>query len=318
MSRLLPHASPRAPSSSPPAARARSTPTPPIPPWPPATASPSPRQPAPSSPTWSSTSSIPPRSPSTARRASSSPKRCAARARTCATIAASASWSATIRCSNSPRATWWPAPSPAKAWPNPGQRRAGRSSAALRPVYLDMRHVRDIDLAARFPGISAFLAHYGLDLSRDLIPVRPAAHYLMGGIRTDLGGRTIARRALRRRRGRLHRRPRRQSPGLELSARRPRLRRARRALHARRRAAARRHAAPDPGRAPMQLSPPEEAARGESHRRVASLHVGQRRPAARGVFAATRAWPRRLHCEAALAEIAATGRASRRLAEAQA
>ncbi len=52
-----------------------------------------------------------------------------------------------------------------------------------------MRHVR-IDLAARFPGISAFLAQYGLDLRRDLIPVRPAAHYLMGGIRTDLGGRT--------------------------------------------------------------------------------------------------------------------------------
>ena len=64
------------------------------------------------------------------------------------------------------------------------------ATPALRPVYLDMRHVHGIDLAARFPGISAFLAHYGLDLSRDLIPVRPAAHYLMGGIRTDLGGRT--------------------------------------------------------------------------------------------------------------------------------
>jgi L-aspartate oxidase len=61
---------------------------------------------------------------------------------------------------------------------------------ALRPVYLDMRHVSGIDLNARFPGISAFLAQYGLELGRDLIPVRPAAHYLMGGIRTDLGGRT--------------------------------------------------------------------------------------------------------------------------------
>jgi L-aspartate oxidase len=59
-----------------------------------------------------------------------------------------------------------------------------------RPVYLDMRHVRNVDIPARFPGISAFLAHYGLDLRRDLIPIRPAAHYLMGGIRTDLGGRT--------------------------------------------------------------------------------------------------------------------------------
>ena len=67
---------------------------------------------------------------------------------------------------------------------------ASGSAAALRPVYLDMRHIHNIDLIARFPGISAFLAQYGLDLRRDLIPVRPAAHYLMGGIRTDLGGRT--------------------------------------------------------------------------------------------------------------------------------
>ena len=58
------------------------------------------------------------------------------------------------------------------------------------PVYLDMRHVTQIDPATRFPGIAGFLAGQGLDLRRDLIPVRPAAHYLMGGIRTDLGGRT--------------------------------------------------------------------------------------------------------------------------------
>ena len=50
-----------------------------------------------------------------------------------------------------------------------------------------------LDLQQRFPGISAFLARYGLDLARDLIPVRPAAHYLMGGIRTDLMGRTNLR-----------------------------------------------------------------------------------------------------------------------------
>src|SRR5580704_9060442 len=57
------------------------------------------------------------------------------------------------------------------------------------PVYLDMRHVKR-DLHARFPGISAFLAKYHLELGRDLIPVRPAAHYLMGGVRTDVHGRT--------------------------------------------------------------------------------------------------------------------------------
>ncbi len=57
------------------------------------------------------------------------------------------------------------------------------------PVYLDMRHVAEkTDLKTRFPGISKFLAGYGLELVRDKIPVRPAAHYFMGGIRTDVNG----------------------------------------------------------------------------------------------------------------------------------
>ncbi len=63
-------------------------------------------------------------------------------------------------------------------------------SGNARTVHLDMRHVKGVDLHQRFPGISRFLSRYSLDLSRDLIPVRPAAHYLMGGIRTDLMGRT--------------------------------------------------------------------------------------------------------------------------------
>ncbi|MGA2634672.1 MAG: L-aspartate oxidase [Terracidiphilus sp.] len=67
------------------------------------------------------------------------------------------------------------------------------AGGAARPVYLDMRHITSIDPRKRFPGISAFLSQYGLDLARDLIPVRPAAHYLMGGIRTDLAGRTSLR-----------------------------------------------------------------------------------------------------------------------------
>jgi L-aspartate oxidase len=66
---------------------------------------------------------------------------------------------------------------------------SGRPGEVL-PVYLDMRHVTGIDLDARFPGISAFLHQNGLDLARDLIPVRPAAHYLMGGVRTDVDGQT--------------------------------------------------------------------------------------------------------------------------------
>jgi L-aspartate oxidase len=61
-------------------------------------------------------------------------------------------------------------------------------------VYLDMRHVATgpnaKDLKARFPGISKFLGKYQMELGRDLIPVRPAAHYLMGGVKTDVQGRT--------------------------------------------------------------------------------------------------------------------------------
>jgi L-aspartate oxidase len=78
----------------------------------------------------------------------------------------------------------------ARAIAREGMAEPADAQAPLRPVFLDMRHVCNIDIAARFPGISAFLAQYGLDLRRDLIPIRPAAHYLMGGIRTDLGGRT--------------------------------------------------------------------------------------------------------------------------------
>jgi L-aspartate oxidase len=70
-----------------------------------------------------------------------------------------------------------------------------REGIGGKPVYLDMRHVGNkcggaVDLDARFPGISAFLHQHGLDLACDLIPVRPAAHYLMGGVRTDVDGRT--------------------------------------------------------------------------------------------------------------------------------
>ena len=66
----------------------------------------------------------------------------------------------------------------------------GERPGETRPVYLDMRHVKGMDFSQRFPGISAFLKRHGFDLERDLIPVRPAAHYLMGGVRTDHWGQT--------------------------------------------------------------------------------------------------------------------------------
>ncbi|GAA1515913.1 L-aspartate oxidase [Brevibacterium permense] len=57
-----------------------------------------------------------------------------------------------------------------------------------RPCFLDARAVPDVK--AKFPSITAGLASQGLDLSRDLIPVTPAAHYFMGGVATDRDGRT--------------------------------------------------------------------------------------------------------------------------------
>jgi L-aspartate oxidase len=65
-----------------------------------------------------------------------------------------------------------------------------RRSAAQegRPCYLDARAVPDV--AARFPSITAGLSVHGLDLAHDLIPVMPAAHYFMGGVATDVVGRT--------------------------------------------------------------------------------------------------------------------------------
>jgi L-aspartate oxidase len=65
-----------------------------------------------------------------------------------------------------------------------------------RPVRLDATHLRPSyeDRAAfltrRFPTIDAAVRARGLDWAREPIPVTPAAHYLMGGVSTDLSGRT--------------------------------------------------------------------------------------------------------------------------------
>jgi L-aspartate oxidase len=57
-------------------------------------------------------------------------------------------------------------------------------------VYLDMTAKNEGFVEKRFPRIYATCMSYGLDLAGDLAPVRPAAHYMMGGVRTDLWGRT--------------------------------------------------------------------------------------------------------------------------------
>lgn len=66
-----------------------------------------------------------------------------------------------------------------------------------RPVLLDATHIHSSDaderaafLARRFPTIDRAVRERGLDWAREPIPVTPAAHYLMGGVATDLFGRT--------------------------------------------------------------------------------------------------------------------------------
>ena len=59
-----------------------------------------------------------------------------------------------------------------------------------RPVRLDARHLGREFLERRFPSITARIDESGLDWSSETVPVTPAAHYLMGGVVTDLFGRT--------------------------------------------------------------------------------------------------------------------------------
>ena len=64
-------------------------------------------------------------------------------------------------------------------------------SAAREPVvYLDLTHMNGERLKKRFPRIYTTCLKYNIDLATDLVPIRPAAHYAMGGVRTDLCGRT--------------------------------------------------------------------------------------------------------------------------------
>jgi L-aspartate oxidase len=57
-------------------------------------------------------------------------------------------------------------------------------------MYLDLTHLEADFLRERFPNIFETCLRYGLDLTRDRLPVSPAAHYVMGGVRTDTYGRT--------------------------------------------------------------------------------------------------------------------------------
>lgn len=53
-------------------------------------------------------------------------------------------------------------------------------------VYLDLTHLDTEFVKKRFPRIYATCLRYDVNITRDLIPVSPAAHYMMGGVKTDL------------------------------------------------------------------------------------------------------------------------------------
>jgi len=68
-------------------------------------------------------------------------------------------------------------------------RAIAREQRAGRRVFLDARRLSRV-FSRRFPGILSLCLARGIDPRRDLIPVTPAAHYMMGGIVTDLRGRS--------------------------------------------------------------------------------------------------------------------------------
>jgi L-aspartate oxidase len=58
------------------------------------------------------------------------------------------------------------------------------------PVFLSMQHFDPAWVRSRFPTITAACLSANLDLASDRVPVGPAAHYVMGGVATDIWGRT--------------------------------------------------------------------------------------------------------------------------------
>src|SRR5262249_1525613 len=57
-------------------------------------------------------------------------------------------------------------------------------------VYLDLSHLDQAKVRQRFPGIDKVCRGFGLEITKDQIPVRPGAHYMIGGVTVDAEGRT--------------------------------------------------------------------------------------------------------------------------------
>ncbi len=57
-------------------------------------------------------------------------------------------------------------------------------------IYLSLKHLDSVKIKKRFKNIYEHLKQFGFDLTRDLLPIAPAAHYMVGGVRTNLDAET--------------------------------------------------------------------------------------------------------------------------------
>ncbi len=94
-----------------------------------------------------------------------------------------------------------------------------------RGAFLDTRQAIGAEIAEKFPTVYRYCIDAGIDPITQPMPIAPAEHYHMGGVLTDADGRTTLDGLWACGETASHRRPRRQSSGVELAARGGRLRR---------------------------------------------------------------------------------------------
>ena len=87
-------------------------------------------------------------------------------------------------------------------------------------VHLDLRHLGEKTINAKLPFVRELCLKYeNLDPIKELIPVRPVVHYMMGGVHTDINGATPLEGSVCGGRGGLREHQRREPPGFEFSDR---------------------------------------------------------------------------------------------------